>query len=283
MKRRQLEYLVAAVEEGTFTAAAARCFVSQPSLSAAIAQLEAESGTLLFHRVGRSIRPTAECEALVPLAREALRGFDAVQEAMSAPGRLVGRVDLAVQPTLAVRPTVEIVARVRAEHPEVVVRLVSPAEDESVADLVASGRCELGLAERSSDRTLRWQRIGAEEYVILHPRWRGEDDGRIESLVDRPVVTGPAGSPTRLVLDEACARAGFTPRVVVEADHRDAILPLVLAGVGSTVLPASALPLDPDPDLRWATLPGLRRSIGIVWRDAPLTPAARALRRCARG
>jgi DNA-binding transcriptional LysR family regulator len=70
--------------------------------------------------------------------------------------------------------------------------------------------------------------------------------------------------------------------VVVEADHRDALLPLVLAGVGSAVLPTSSLPLDPHPDLRWAALPGLRRSIGIVWRDAPLTPAASALRRCAR-
>jgi DNA-binding transcriptional LysR family regulator len=282
MRRRQLEYLVAAVEEGTFTAAAVRCFVSQPALSAAIAQLEAESGTLLFHRIGRSIRPTAECEALVPLARQALRGFDAVRDAIGGAGRLVGRVDLAVQPTLAVRPTVEIVARLRTAHPDVVVRLVSPAEDETVADLVSSGRCELGLGERSTDRTLRWQRIGVEEYVILHPRWRGEEDGRIESLADRPVVAPPAGTPTRIVLDEACARAGFTPQVVVEADHRDAILPLVVAGVGSAVLPASSLPLDPDPGLRWAALPGLRRSIGVVWRDAPLTPAAVAFRQCAR-
>jgi DNA-binding transcriptional LysR family regulator len=283
MNPRQLEYLVAAVEEGTFTAAAERCFVSQPSLSAAIAQLEAESGTMLFHRVGRSIRPTAECETLLPLARDALRSLDVVRESMASPGRLVGRVDLAVQPTLAVHPTVEIIARLRVEHPDVVVRLVSPGDDSSIAELVTSGRCEMGLGERPADRTLRWQRIGVEEYVILHPRWRSDGDGEVASLEGRPVVAPPAGTPTRLVLDEACARAGFSPRVVVEADHRDAILPLVLAGVGSALLPASSLPLGREREVRHAVVRGLSRSIGLVWRDGPLTPAGGALRRSAKG
>jgi DNA-binding transcriptional LysR family regulator len=195
----------------------------------------------------------------------------------------VGRVDLAVQPTLAVHPTVDLVARLRAEHPAVVGRLVSPGDDSSVAELVTSGRCEVGLGERPPDRTLRWQRIGAEEYVILHPKWRSEADAEVTSLEGRPVVAPPAGTPTRLVLDEACARAGFSPRVVVEADHRDAILPLVLAGVGSAILPASSLPLGPEQRVRHATLRGIGRSIGLVWRDTPLTPAARALRRSAKG
>ena len=193
---------------------------------------------------------------------------------MTTPDRLVGRVDLAVQPTLAVHPTVDLVARLRSEHPDVVVRLVSPGDDSSIAELVSSGRCEVGLGERPPDRTLRWQRIGAEEYVILHPRWRSDADAEVASLEGRPVVAPPAGTPTRLVLDEACARAGFSPHVVVEADHRDAILPLVLAGVGSAILPASSLPLGAERRVRHATLRGIGRSIGLVWRDAPAHPGS---------
>ncbi len=141
MNPRQLEYVVAAVEEGTFTAAAERCHVAQPSLSASVAQLERELGTLLFHRIGRSIRPTPTCERLLPLAREALRSLDAASAAVSAPtGDVSGLVELAVQPTLVVHPTIGLIAGVRGTHPDVTVRLLAPADDESVSQMVESGR-----------------------------------------------------------------------------------------------------------------------------------------------
>ena len=58
MDTKQLEYLVALVEEGSVRAAAARSQISQPGLSTSIKRLEAELGTALFERVGRRIQPT---------------------------------------------------------------------------------------------------------------------------------------------------------------------------------------------------------------------------------
>ena len=115
MQLRQLEYVVAAVEEGTFTAAAVRCHVAQPSLSSAIGQLERELGTLLFHRVGRRISPTSACERLLAPARDALRAMAVAEAVGSARGtdEVVGRVDLAVQPTLAATTAVRLIARLR--------------------------------------------------------------------------------------------------------------------------------------------------------------------------
>ncbi|MBV8960517.1 MAG: LysR family transcriptional regulator, partial [Actinobacteria bacterium] len=65
MDLRQLSYFLAVVDEGTFTAAASRVAVAQPSLSQAVRALEAELGTELFHRVGRAVRLTSAGEALV--------------------------------------------------------------------------------------------------------------------------------------------------------------------------------------------------------------------------
>src|ERR1700712_569034 len=138
MNPRQLEYVVAACEEGTFTAAAERCHVAHPSLASSSGQLEREVGPLLFHRVGRSIRPTPACEAMLPLARDALRALEVARASVSGRDHasVGGRVELAVQPTLIVEPTIGLIRKLRDLHPEVTVRLASPADDESVSQLV---------------------------------------------------------------------------------------------------------------------------------------------------
>ena len=73
MELHQLRYVLAVVEHGTFTAAAAACYVAQPSLSHAVGLLERELGVELFHRIGRRVVLTAAGEAFVEPAREALQ------------------------------------------------------------------------------------------------------------------------------------------------------------------------------------------------------------------
>jgi DNA-binding transcriptional LysR family regulator len=185
---------------------------------------------------------------------------------------------LAVQPTLIVHPTISLIERLRDRHPDVTVRLVSPADDESVSELVESGRCELAIGEGPVGGHLRWFPIGVEEFaVVFPPGVRASPRRPIAALDGRAVVAPPAGSPTRAVLDDVCAQAGVTPRIVVEADHRDALVPLVVAGVGAALLPVSSLPSSLPSEATVVRLPDIQRSIGIICRDAPLTPAAAAL------
>ena len=73
MDLRQAAYVVAVVDEGSFTAAAASIPVSQPALSQAIAALERELGAPLFHRIGRRVVLTPAGEAFVGPARQMLR------------------------------------------------------------------------------------------------------------------------------------------------------------------------------------------------------------------
>src|SRR4030095_14457699 len=84
MDLRQLGYVVAIAEEGGFTSAAERIGISQPSLSYAIKALENELGTLLFHRLGRTVRPTSAGEALLGPARQALRDAEVARAAVAA-------------------------------------------------------------------------------------------------------------------------------------------------------------------------------------------------------
>ena len=105
MERRQLEYFLAVVEHGGFTNAARVLYVSQPSLSHAIAALEAELGGALFHRLPHGTTPTAAGEALIVPARQVARDLATaaatVREVLGLSG---GRLDIVAQTTLAVDP-----------------------------------------------------------------------------------------------------------------------------------------------------------------------------------
>src|SRR5882672_7060357 len=69
MELRQLKYLEAVLDTGTFTAAAARCHVAQPALWSQVRALEVEWELALFERAGRRVRPTTAALALRSLVR----------------------------------------------------------------------------------------------------------------------------------------------------------------------------------------------------------------------
>ena len=282
MNERQLSYVVAAVETGSFTQAAARCLVSQPSLSASIARLERELGVLLFHRVGRTIAPTDACTALLPSARDAMRAVDGARRAVDAVrSGLAGELQLGVQPTV-VASVIELLHDFRSRHPGVTIRMRSPGDDESIAGMVASGRAELGVGDIEPHPALAWTAFRTESYVLVGTGDAGPDRParRVGDLVDTPLVVPPRGSPTRAVIDALFAAAGVVPEIVMEVDHRDALLPLVAVGAGATIVPGSMVDGHVWPSLPVSALaPPVERGIGIARRDAALTPAAQALLR----
>lgn len=93
-----------------------------------------------------------------------------------------------------------------------------------------------------------------------------------------PLIATPQGTSTRRLLDRVTYRSGIAPNIVVEINHREAILPLVLAGAGVSLLPA---PMALDAQTRGAVVRSLRpavsRRIGIMHRPGVLSPAAAAM------
>src|SRR6266550_3701037 len=83
MDMRQVEYVLAVVERGSFTKAAASMQVSQPSLSDGIRRLESELDVRLFHRLGRRVELTDAGRAFVGPARQLMRDRDAVLESVA--------------------------------------------------------------------------------------------------------------------------------------------------------------------------------------------------------
>src|SRR5215469_1125599 len=97
MELRQLAYLIAVVEEGTFTAAAERVRVAQPGVSAQVRQLERELGQQLLERTPHGVRLTEAGDAVLPYARAALRAVADMRHAVAElTGLLRGRLRVGV-------------------------------------------------------------------------------------------------------------------------------------------------------------------------------------------
>jgi DNA-binding transcriptional LysR family regulator len=280
MEIHQLRYALAVVDERTFTAAAEACFVAQPSLSHAIRTLERELGVELFHRVGRRPTLTSAGEAFVPAAREVMRALDTLRAEVDAvAGVVAGHLDLVTLPTLAVDPVTPLVGAFRTAHPLVTVRLAHPESVASLVEAVRSGQSEIGITDLPiSAERLEAVPLGRQELVaILPPGTESHRHLDLHALAQHPLVTLPAGTSTRNILDGAFDAAGARPTIAVETDQREAVVPLVLAGAGAAVVPA---PMAGVARLQGAVVarlrPALWRELGLIHRDATLSPAARA-------
>ncbi len=282
MDLRQLTYLVAVADHGGFTAAARAVHVSQPSLSHGIRVLEAELGVELFARLGRSVSPTASGAAVIAAARRVLREVADLEAAVAAIGALEqGRLVLAALPTLAVDPLAAMLGGFRRAHPGVVLRVLESEDPAGVEQRVRAGEAELGLTDITSvGRGLRRVPLFRQDLVAVSPpdADASPDPLTPAALAALPLVVTPPRTSTRRLLDAAFSRHGIEPRIAVELTNREAIVPLVLAGAGTSIMSASLAASAAQQGAVVRSLrPALSRRIGLVHRRAALSPAAAAL------
>ncbi|WP_327636133.1 LysR family transcriptional regulator [Kribbella sp. NBC_00482] len=275
---RELRYFVAAAEESTVTAAAARLFVSQPALSKQLRALERRLGFDLFDRRPRGLTLTAQGSVLLPVAREVLAAWDrgyAEARAAAHPHQLVIGMQTAVGRDLQ-RPAVE---RFRAALPGWTVSLRLVGWDDPTA----------GLADGTSDVAFVWLPISADfatRVLITEPRWVAlpaqhplADRAEIpfSLLLDEPFVALPAAAgPLRDFWLAVDARPG-PPVVAAEATAADEVLELVTAGVGIALLAEGNTGLYQRPGLVCRPVPDLPPAeLAVAWRRTDNRDAVRA-------
>lgn len=276
----RLGYFVAIVDHGGFTAASRAIFVSQPALSLAVKELEAELGTPLFARVGRGVRLTAAGTALLGPARQVVRDLETGRAAVAAvTGLEAGSLSLASLPTLAAEPLARLVGNFRGHHPGVRVDLAAPEDSRDLFSLIETGTYELGLTDALEvPDVLEAVDLGPQELVFILPPGtvvRGSKALRQIDFDEISFVAAPEGTSTRRLLDELHAALGRQPDLAVVSAQREAILPLVLAGAGAALVPeAMAGFAERLGAVVVRSNPPAVRQLALVYRVGPLSPAA---------
>jgi DNA-binding transcriptional LysR family regulator len=237
VERHQLEYLVAIVEHGSFTRAAASLRVAQPSLSRAMKSLERELGVELFRRTGRDIVVTDLASDLARRARMIMHDFDALAAAAHAGAGPVGRIEVAATPSTSIEPMTTVVEELRHRHPGLTVSALPSRNSAEVVAAVDQGRCEVGLCgqpHRPVGAHVTATPIGHDEVVVVTPPGsplNGRPVIEPSALAGLRFVVAPARTTLRAIFEQVAGDIGDY-EVAVEVGHREAIVPMVLRGVG---------------------------------------------------
>ena len=217
---RRLQYFVAVAEERSFTRAAERLYVTQPSLSVAIRKLEQALGVTLFDRSSRHVVLTAAAEALLPKARRAISAADDVYTTASNVAKgIAGVLRVGVSPA-SHSAAMPILSELTRGHPEIEVEVRQEATGLLVADLCAHRIDILVGASVQAPATLERQLVRLDEALLaVHPDnvHASRDVVALEELRDETFVIGrDALTPgyNQAVIG-FCLEAGFAPKTVV--------------------------------------------------------------------
>ncbi|GAC1660176.1 MAG: LysR family transcriptional regulator [Candidatus Elarobacter sp.] len=257
---RQLEYLVALAAERHFAHAAERCGVSQPTLSAALRQLEDDLGTAIVERGNRFRGFTPDGEIVLHWARRMLSDEAALKQELDASrGTLKGRLHLGVIPSAnAIAPP--LTASFASEHPAVA---IDETETTSIEILRRLSVFELDAGITYIDNEplehVRTLPIYDEQYVAVvpeNPELACCDMVTWKQIADLPLCLMHRDMQNRRIYDAAFASVGRVADVRIEVASMMAKLAYLQTGDIATIMPRNLLP--------WIhAVPGLR-SIPLV-------------------
>lgn len=266
-------------EEGSFTLAANRLRISQPSLSQQVRALERDVGATLLERSARGARLTAAGREFLPEARVMLaasqRGRLAVRQLHALQG---GELEIATVRSLAVGVLPAVIAEFRARHPGVRIWLREFAHRERMNEAVLAGLSDVAVGPRPSEWHGQLLALGWEEFVIVLPESdplaiEGEPVN-LRQLGDREWVLYEPGHGLDDVVLFACAQAGFTPRPSLRTGQAEAAVRLAASGLGVALVPINLVPEHLQASIRHLRQPIVRQL--AAYSRTHFSPAAAA-------
>lgn len=292
---RQLQYVVAVADLGGFRRAAEACHVSQPSLSAQVAQAEGALGVRLFDRDQRGVRVSAAGAAVVAQARMVLvAAADLHELGRQLADPFTGTLRIGVIPTISPYLLPDIAPALSRRYPRLTV-LWSEDRTSGLVRQVNDGGLDAAVLALEADLPGLDHAVLQRDPFLLaaaptHPLSTGRRRARMEDLKDARVLLLDDGHCFRDQALQLCARAG-AQEAGFRATSLATLVQITSAGRGVTLLPSIALPVENRRGqlvTRQFANPGPGRTIALAWRRgsalrAPLQALADAMREVVRG
>jgi DNA-binding transcriptional LysR family regulator len=244
---RRLRVLHAVSVHGSVTAAAAALGYSAPAVSQQLAALEREVGMRLTERAGRGIELTPAAAILVAHTDALLARLDAAESDLAAlRDQVAGRVTLAAFPSAGATIVAAAWGALARSAPHVQLDLTEMEPDESLP-AVLRGATDIAVAHeydllpRPLDPLFERRELARDPVLLAVPAsspLAGPVD--LNSLAGQPFLAPRSNTSCAEMIQRACARAGFVPRVVARASDFAVLISLVAAGAGLTLVPELA-------------------------------------------
>jgi len=282
LKLKDLRYLVAIADKRHFGRAAARCFVSQPTLSAQLKKLEQSLGVQLIERAPSKVALTAAGEEVVARARRIIEASDEVVTlARSHRDPLAGRLRLALLPTIGPYLLPHVAPLIRKSLPRLELQLYE-YQTQPLLEKVHSGELDVGvLALPVELEGLEARELYHEPFTVAlpeHHRLAAPAALRVADLKGETLLLLEDGHCLRDQALEVCSRVGMRDQQDFRATSLETLRQMVAAGAGITLLPElagrGAYRNARGVVLRPFAKPTPVRHIGAVWRKTTARRAA---------
>jgi LysR family cyn operon transcriptional activator len=242
---RHLRYFLAVAEAGSFSRAADRLGISQPSVSQQMRDLEAGLRVSLFQRRGKRILLTSTGLIFQEHARALLRELENfLQEVSSEPGHLRGTLHLGVVPVLNVPLVPELMGMFAADHPDInlIVEEISSTEIETALE---EGRMNVGLGflTRHSPN-LRYERLCTDEFALIVSEshsWSKRHVIPLSELHQQRLLQLPDSFVMRRMIDDVFRNHQIRPRTVAEINAIETLLRSLAPLNAAALMPKIAL------------------------------------------
>ncbi len=300
MTSRELLYIKTIADEKSITRAAQKLYLTQPSLSHCVMNIEKQLGTKLFRRTSGGLVLTYAGERYYRMACEVLRVYAAFEAEIGEESALLrGRITLGITNYLATDILPRVLPAFHREHPGVEIRIAEETTDELTRSLL-SGRLDFAIMHTgagdgaSEDPGLSHEVINRDPFLIAAPPdtpyaekavWReGQAYPELDPalLFQEPFLMVTRGQRIRYVADRVLAQAGVTPQIVFASRSYETLRRLAGEGMGYAFVPRQYVGIFGGEAYRpqYFMIP---EKYGAYWelsvvtlRDAYLSKAARA-------
>lgn len=288
MDLRLLEIFCRVYKERSFSRAAKKIGLTQPTVSVHIAVLEEELGTPVFNRLGREIEPTEagrflyeQAEPLVSLKR------NLIEKMATFLNRLEGSLMIGASSVPGEYLLPKLMTNFHAQHPGMKLRLRISDTADTIDDL-RHGDIEIGVVgQELPDKDLLFEPFWSDSLVLLVPTtgpWQGRTEVSLRQLHELPLIVRETGSATRTSLERALALRNVKLadlNIVAEIGSMGGIREAVRAGGGASFVSQISIASDVQAATsRLARIPELgviaRTYYIVASRKRVLTPLARA-------
>ncbi|MDT0447030.1 LysR family transcriptional regulator [Streptomyces johnsoniae] len=264
----RLAYFAGVARHEHITQAARDLSVPQPTLSRAMARLEADLGMALLARRGRTVALTPAGRAFARSVERALgeveRAVDAVR---SDADPAAGKVAFGFLHTMGPETVPALLREFREDHPRVRFALVQ-SYGEDMIERMRAGELDLCLTSPVPEAPdLVTRRLDEQRLLLVVPadhRLAARRRVRLAEAAEEPFVTLEPGYGLRRLTEALCEQAGFRPRVAFEGEEPETLRGLVAAGLGVALLPPPTVARPGVRELA-VSVPRAVREIGVAW------------------
>ncbi|MEK4360504.1 LysR family transcriptional regulator [Paenibacillus sp. FSL M7-1455] len=282
MDIRQLQYFMEVARLQSFTKAAETLYITQPTISKTIRNIEEELGVTLFDRSGKKVVLTDAGRIIYEQAQPIVKSFQSLSSELGDLKNLKkGHIRLGLPPMVGSSFFPEVIGQFHQKYPQVTMQIFEDGAKKVEVD-VESGLLDIGVVVLPTDDALfhSFSFVRENLMLLMHPSHRLADRecARLIDLAEENFVLFREDFALHDRIITECVKVGFQPHIVYESSQWDLISGMVAANLGIALLPETICREINRERIRIMPLvePVIPWQLGMIWRkDRYLSYAAR--------